>query len=66
MEIFENLVYTILQSKKIDEMIRNKKTVFVEKKIWRTAFNFLNEAKRQNREMYLIIAPAENTFYLYA
>lgn len=66
MEAFENLVYTIIQSQKINEMIRNKETVYIEKKIWRTAFNFLDEAKKKNQILYLVLAPAEYIVNLYA
>ena len=45
MEIFENFVYTIIQSSKIDNMIKNKESVYVEKKVWRTAYNLLKEAQ---------------------
>ena len=66
MEIFENLVYTIIQSQKIDDMIRNNETIYIEKKIWRAAFNYLQEAKSKSQTMYLVLAPAESTVYLYA
>ena len=47
-------------------MIRNKETVYIEKKIWRTALNFLAEAKKKNQILYLVLAPAEYIVNLYA
>ena len=66
MEAFENCVYTIIQSQKINDMIRNNESEYIEKKLWRTAYSFLLEAKKKNQILYLVLAPAESTIYLYA
>lgn len=47
-------------------MIRNHETEYIEKKLWRTAYNFLLEAKKKNQILYLVLAPAELTICLYA
>lgn len=66
MPVFEYLVYTIIKSEKIEQMLATGETVFVEKKIWRSACNFLQEAKSKKQTMYLVLAPAETTRCLYA
>lgn len=63
---FEYSVYTIIQSDTIISMIRNNETAFTENKVWRSAYNFLQEAKSKKQTMYLVLAPAETTDYLYA
>ncbi len=66
MNPFENCVYTIIHSEKIDEMIRVKESIFVENRVWRKAFEFFEEAKKKRQVLYLVFAPSESTKYLYA
>ena len=51
----------------LSDYIDKKEKVIVEKhKSWRSAKNYLEIAKSINKDMYCILAPAEDTTFLYA
>lgn len=70
MNVYKNLVYTIIDSHRVDEMIKNGVCEFTEGRAWTGASKFLSDAKKKNEILHLIIAPSErgirNTGDLYA
>lgn len=66
MNVYKNLVYTIIRSSRVDAMIKNGVCEFTEGRAWAGASKFLSDAQKRNEILYLVIAPAENTGSLYA
>lgn len=67
MKKYDKCVYTIVHSSIIDNIIAGKqKPEIYEKRNWKSAKLFLEEAKKAKQVFYCVLAPAEDTTFLYA
>lgn len=67
MKKYDKCVYTIVHSSIIDNIIAGKQKPDIhEKRNWKSAKLFLEEAKKSKQIFYCVLAKAENTTFLYA
>lgn len=67
MAYYDKCVYTIMHSDKLNLIIdSNGACSFIEKKNWKTAQVYFEEAKNNNQELLCIFAPAETTNVIYS
>lgn len=63
--VFPKCVYTILHTKRLDDLYQQGGAIkLTEKKKWATAASLFQFAKRNNQSFYVIYAPAEATWEL--